>query len=128
MLALSEVEMLEASGPIRKSDAPMPVPDALTERISLPLPPEAFRPQPATPSPVASAAANMTDAVRNAVVFGADRNPLERAVEMFDLGIALRAQHRYGEALEAWERALELAPDNLVYQANVKRLKAQLGE
>ena len=70
----------------------------------------------------------MTDAVRNAATYGPDRNPLERAVELFDLGIALRAQHRYGEALEAWERALELAPDNLVYQANVKRLKAQLGE
>jgi serine/threonine-protein kinase len=126
-LALSEVEMLEASGPIRKTDVPMPVPDAQTERISLPLPPEAFRPHPATPSPVAGTAANMTDAVRDAAAFGSARNPLERAVEMFDLGIALRAQHRYAEALEAWEQALELAPDNLVYQANVKRLKAQLG-
>jgi serine/threonine-protein kinase len=126
-LALSEMEMLEASGPIRKTDVPVPMQDAQTERISLPLPPEAFRPPPATPSPVATAAANLTDAVRNAAAFGSDRNPLERAVEMFDLGIALRAQHRYAEALEAWEQALELAPDNLVYQANVKRLKAQLG-
>jgi serine/threonine protein kinase len=127
MLALSEMEMLEASGPIRKTDVPMPIPDAQTERISLPLPPEAFRPSTGTPSPIASTAANMSDAVRNAAAAGSDRNPLERAVVMFDLGIALRAQHRYAEALEAWEQALELAPDNLVYQANVKRLRAQLG-
>ncbi len=42
--------------------------------------------------------------------------------------MALRAQHRYQEALEAWEKALALAPDNLVYQANVTRLRAQLAE
>jgi tetratricopeptide (TPR) repeat protein len=102
--------------------------DAQTERISLPLPPEAFRPQAATPSPIATTAANLTDAVRSAAAHGSDRNALERAVDMFDLGIALRAEHRYMEALEAWEQALELAPDNLVYQANVKRLRAQLGD
>jgi cytochrome c-type biogenesis protein CcmH/NrfG len=48
-------------------------------------------------------------------------------VELFDLGIALRAQHRYGEALDAWQEALNLAPENLVYQASVQRLRAQLG-
>jgi tetratricopeptide (TPR) repeat protein len=52
----------------------------------------------------------------------------ERAVELFDRGLALRAAQRYEEALEAWEEALALAPDNLVYQANVSRLRAQLRE
>jgi tetratricopeptide (TPR) repeat protein len=42
--------------------------------------------------------------------------------------MALRAQQRYPEALEAWRQALVLAPDNLVYQANFQRLRAQLGE
>src|SRR6476469_4071545 len=44
VLALSEVEMFEASGPIHKQDVPSFMPDAATERISLPLPPEAFPP------------------------------------------------------------------------------------
>ena len=48
-------------------------------------------------------------------------------MELFDLGIALRAQHRYIEALDAWQQALTLAPENLVYQASVQRLRAQLG-
>ena len=33
---------------------------------------------------------------------------------------------RYGEALDAWEKALALAPDNRVYQANVERLRGEL--
>jgi len=128
VLALSEVEMLEASGPIRPSETPTYVPEGDTERISLPLPPEAFRPRPAS-GPIRHATApNLTDAVRNAAAVEPERNPLERAVELFDLGIALRAQHRYGEALDAWQQALELAPENLVYQASVQRLRAQLGD
>ena len=54
VLAVSEKEMLEASGPIRRTDVPGYVPDADTERIGLPLPPEAFRPRPpvaAVPTP-----------------------------------------------------------------------------
>jgi len=128
VLALSEVEMLEASGPIRPSETPTYVPEGDTERISLPLPPEAFRPRPAS-GPIRHATApNLTDAVRKAAAVEPERNPLERAVELFDLGIALRAQHRYGEALDAWQQALELAPENLVYQASVQRLRAQLGD
>ena len=50
------------------------------------------------------------------------------AAQLFDLGMALRAKHRYLEPLDAWEQALALAPDNLVYQANAKRLRAQLGD
>jgi hypothetical protein len=141
VLALSEVEMFEASGPIRRpdvasSDVPTRIPDADTERISLPLPPEAFRPvppaRPAAPRTTAAgaqavaSAANLGDAVRGAGDRERGRNPLDRAVELFDVGIALRAQHRYHEALDAWQQALALAPDNLVYQASVQRLRAQL--
>jgi tetratricopeptide (TPR) repeat protein len=115
-LALSEVEMFEASGPIRRPDDDVPeqAPDAETAPISIPLPPEAFRPQPAPPAATKPGPH--------------DRGPGERAVELFDLGIALRAQRRYREALDAWQQALALAPDNLVYQANVQRLRAQLGK
>jgi serine/threonine-protein kinase len=120
LLALSEVEMLEASGPIRAPEAPTHVPEGDTERISLPVPPEAF------PPPRHPTAANLIDAVRGAAALEPGRNPLERAVELFDLGIALRAQQRYVEALEAWREALALAPENLVYQASVQRLAAQL--
>jgi serine/threonine-protein kinase len=120
VLALSEVEMLEASGPIRAPEAPTLVPEGDTERISLPLPPEAF------PPPRHPTAANLIDAVRSAAALEPGRNPLERAVELFDLGLGLRAQQRYDEALEAWREALALAPENLVYQASVQRLSAQL--
>jgi serine/threonine-protein kinase len=120
VLALSEVEMLEASGPIRAPEAPTHVPEGDTERISLPVPPEAF------PPPRHPMAASLIDAVRGAAALEPGRNPLDRAVELFDLGIALRAQQRYVEALEAWREALALAPENLVYQASVQRLAAQL--
>jgi serine/threonine-protein kinase len=121
VLSLSEAEMFEASGPIRKpeaasTDVPTRIPDADTERISLPLPPEAFRPAPPPPPP---------DALRGAPR-DPGRNPLDRAVELFDLGILLRAQQRYQDALEAWQQALALAPENLVYQASVQRLRAQI--
>jgi tetratricopeptide (TPR) repeat protein len=111
------------------------MPAADTERINLPLPREAF-PGPRAPT-------NLEDAVRDAATFepraGDDervRVPVfpkgrlveDRAVELFDKGLALRAAQRYAEALEAWEHALALAPDNLVYQANVTRLRAQLRE
>ncbi|HMC94175.1 MAG TPA: hypothetical protein VKO16_05335, partial [Polyangia bacterium] len=43
-----------------------------------------------------------------------------------DRGIELRAGGHYSEALEAWERAVVLAPDNRVYETNVVRLRAQL--
>src|SRR4051794_20353110 len=132
VLTLSEREMLEASGPIRvaSTDVPTYVPDGETERISLPLPPEAFPPpRPGStggPSRRATTA-NLIDAVRNATAVEPKRNPLDRAVELFDIGIALRGQQRYAEALEAWQQALKLAPENLVYQASVQRLRAQLG-
>ena len=52
-----------------------------------------------------------------------ERSARERAVEMFDRGVALRGGGRYGEALDSWEKALALAPDNRIYQANVQRLR-----
>jgi tetratricopeptide (TPR) repeat protein len=113
---------------------PEQVPDAETERINLPLPALAFRPQaadappakaPPVPIPLA-VPTSLSDAVRTAVDHPGDRSPEERAVELFDLGMALRARRRYQEALHAWQKALDLAPDNLVYQANFQRLRAQL--
>src|SRR5206468_11371198 len=56
------------------------------------------------------------------------RSPLQRAVELFDRGIELRVAGRYGEALQAWERAAALAPENRVYRSNVARLRDQLEE
>jgi tetratricopeptide (TPR) repeat protein len=47
-------------------------------------------------------------------------------VALFDHGIALRAQHRDAEALEAWEKALELAPDDPIYKEAVRRLRVEL--
>jgi eukaryotic-like serine/threonine-protein kinase len=130
-MALSEMEIIEASGPIRKQGTPEPITGGQTERISLPLPPDAFPPlrpdlavkdraetgPTATARPPGAAPPPVPGAVRQ-----------ERAVELFDLGIALRAAHRYIEALDAWERASALAPDNAVYRANVNRLREQLGE
>jgi hypothetical protein len=54
------------------------------------------------------------------------RAQLDRAVEFFDRGLELRVAGRYGEALDAWERALALAPLNQLYQSHVRRLRAQL--
>jgi tetratricopeptide (TPR) repeat protein len=71
-------------------------------------------------------AASLINAVRNAATIEPRRNSLDKAVELFDLGIALRAQQRYAEALEGRQQALNLAPENLVYQASVQRLRAQL--
>ena len=91
------------------------------------MPAEAFRPEPTeTAAPDQPAADTLTDAVRAAAGMAAGADAQERAVQLFDLGIALRAQQRYSEALQAWQQALALAPDNLVYQANVKRLQHQL--
>jgi len=82
--------------------------DAETERVSLPLPPDAL------PTPGVT------------TVRPGDADAEERAVRLFDHGIALRAQHRDAEALEAWEKALELSPDDPIYKEAVRRLRAQL--
>jgi serine/threonine-protein kinase len=146
-VALCEVEIIEASGPIR-ADAPPPMP-AMPARaravVAPPLPPlpEA---RPADPSaPHFSRPGQLFDRVFGGPggdapgVLGwrrtpeqpphdSHRSPLQRAVEMFDRGIELRRAGRYGEALDAWERAAALAPENRVYQSNVERLRQQLDE
>jgi len=79
-----------------------------TERVSLPLPPDALP----TPGPIR--------------VRPGDGDAEARAVALFDQGIALRAQYRDAEALEAWQKALELAPDDPVYKEAVRRLRIEL--
>jgi serine/threonine-protein kinase len=132
-IALSEREILEASGPIRVSATPTPISTVDTERIDLPLPPEAFPPRnaPTLEEAVRGAAGGaerLADRQPPVRMFPQGRLIQEHAVELFDRGLALRAAERYTEALEVWEQALALAPDNLLYQANVTRLRAQLGE
>jgi serine/threonine-protein kinase len=97
-MALSEREIIEASGPL-----PLARPADDTRRVALPVPDEAFGSR-----PVAISA------------------PTEPGVELFDLGIRLRAEGRYWEALESWEKALALAPGNRLYQSQVQRLRGQL--
>ncbi len=96
-IALHEREILEASGPLPRPASPS---DDETRRVSLPVPPEAFAP------PV--------------------RDPVAPAVQLFDQGIQLRAEGRFVEALDAWERALALAPNNRLYEGHLRRLRAQL--
>jgi tetratricopeptide (TPR) repeat protein len=137
--ALCEVEILEASGPIRK-----PV-EAVNDDDTVPV---RLLPEPAEAVPVASSLAELnSEAVHGATptvsIFdrGGERrlvapsddstaseeeSSIQRAVDLFDRGLELRAQGRYGEALDAWERALSLAPENQVYQSNVRRLREQL--
>jgi serine/threonine protein kinase/predicted hydrocarbon binding protein len=129
-LALCEVEILEASGPIRKlaEPPPLPVAPAVPKRLSAPptahAPPVSIFSAPSAPAGTAVRGWRSTAPARSAE---AERSARERAVEMFDRGLELRAGGKYGEALDAWEKALALAPDNRVYQANVQRLRADLG-
>jgi len=146
-VALCEVEIIEASGPIR-ADAPPPVPALPTRTraiVAPPLPP-APESRPRDPSaPHWSLPGQLFDRVFGGPAGAAPdvlgwrrtpeqpphashRSPLQRAVELFDRGIELRRAGRYGEALDAWEHAAMLAPENHVYQSNVARLRQQLDE
>jgi serine/threonine protein kinase len=165
-VAIHELEIIEASGPIRDVIEPMPPAD--TEKINITLPPEAF-PQggevaadfpsaaeaiseaagiPAAPifdggalTPPPLGSASFHDAFRGAVagagatsVRGWRRNTVSTketqqsdwAVAIFDQGIEMRLEGRYEEALEAWELALRLAPENHLYKAQINKLRAQL--
>jgi len=147
-VALCEVEIIEASGPIQMSGEPPPLPAIPTHAradlaASVTPPP---RPRQADPSaPHWSLPGQLFDRVfggpasASPGVLGWRRtpdqpppeshgSPAQRAVELFDRGVALRMAGRYGEALQAWERALALAPDNRVYESNVLRLRQQLNE
>lgn len=151
----SEREFVEASGPIRTTLDPSPT-HADTRRVMLPIPPEAFRPahperavgaistvptvsifdrraasRRAAPERFIDAAAaasgsNVLSWRTAATSRNAKRSRLDRAVEHFDRGLALRVEGRYGEALDEWERALALAPSNELYQSHVRRLRLQL--
>jgi predicted hydrocarbon binding protein/tRNA A-37 threonylcarbamoyl transferase component Bud32 len=112
-MALCEVEILEASGPIRK----------LTEPPLAPLRP-GVPAAPALPAATAVRGRRTAPPARSPEQEGSAR---ERAVELFDRGVERRRGGRYGEALDAWERALALAPDNRIYQTNVERLRMELG-
>jgi tetratricopeptide (TPR) repeat protein len=105
-IALNEMEMIEASGPLPVmlplAQLPRPIEDE-TRRVSLSLPAEAFAPSVTDPT-----------------------DPTLGAVHLFDHGIKLRAEGRHGEALDAWEKALALAPENRLYQSHLRRLRAQL--
>jgi hypothetical protein len=101
-------EIVDDADATELSGIPFWAVDAETERISLPLPPDAL------PTPGVT------------TVRSGDADAEERAVRLFDHGIALRAQHRDSEALEAWEKALELVPADPIYKESVRRLRAQL--
>ena len=105
-------DIVEDSDTMIDSGIPFWAVDPETQRVRLPLPPEAFPHGGNTPGPV----------LNRDWEAGAEA----RAVTFFDRGIALQAQHRYAEALEAWEKALELAPADPFYEASVKRLRAQI--
>jgi eukaryotic-like serine/threonine-protein kinase len=144
-LALCEVEIIEASGPIRALAEPPPPPAIPPHAKEGVPPPPPRRPRPTEPSLPRWSQPGMRfdrvvgDAPTPAppAVLGwrhtpegpppeGERASLQRAVELFDRGLELRAGGRYGEALEAWERAWALAPENRVYEANVVRLREQL--
>lgn len=95
-IALNEREILEASGPLPRE---APASDDDTKKMNIPLPPEAFAPP---------------------------TEEMEPAVHLFDQGIQLRAEGRFEEALDLWETALALAPQNRLYDSHVRRLRAQI--
>jgi hypothetical protein len=122
--ALCEVEILDASGPIRLGVEPPAAPSPRgapppSQPISLVAPPIARGPSKSGQAIVGwrTAASHPPES---------QRAPLQRAVELFDRGLELRSAGQHGAALDAWERALRLAPDNRVYLANVNRLREQL--
>jgi serine/threonine protein kinase len=148
-VALCEVEIIEASGPIAARPEPptLPTIPARAEAGALALTPPPRPRDSETPAPHWSLPGQLFDrvfggppvAAAPGMVLGwrrtpdapppeIQRAPVHRAVELFDRGIELRAGGRYGEALQAWERALALAPDNQVYRSNVNRLRQQLDE
>jgi serine/threonine protein kinase len=152
-VALCEVEIIEASGPIQMLSGP-----TRTEASEVPAIPGRARtggpsPEPPPPEPRKADPSAPHWSLPGQLferVFGgpsgtapgllgwrrtpdqpphaSQRSSGQRAVELFDQGIALRKERRYGEALDAWERAAALAPENRVYRANVARLREQLDE
>ena len=124
--ALCEVEILDASGPIRLgAEAPPAAP--VPRGGPPPSRPIAVAAVPIARGPSASGQAVVGWRTAAAGPPETHRSPQQRAMELFDRGLELRSAGHHGAALDAWERALRLAPDNRVYQANVNRLREQLG-
>jgi len=126
-IALCEVEILESSGPIRKLAQPPPLPAGAPAPAKVPpttASPASIFSAPVAPSGAAVRGWRTTAPARSPE---AERSARERAVALFDRGLELRGGGHYGEALDAWEKALALAPENHVYQANVQRLRSELG-
>ena len=127
-VALNEQEILEASGPL-----PLGVPiaraEAETRRVSMAPPAEAI-PNASLADAIRGAAARAGTSVvgwrTTSALTPEAHAALEPAVYLFDHGIKLRAEGRFADALEAWERALALAPENRLYESHVRRLRAQL--
>ena len=148
-VALCEVEIIEASGPIQTAPLRMPPDPPTVPTIPARAEPPALSltppPRPREPSGPHWSLPGKAPLRQRDRAFGGPEilgwrhtpetpppvvhdEPVQKAVELFDKGIELRVAGRYGEALQAWERALALAPENLVYRANVLRLRDQLSE
>jgi CheY-like chemotaxis protein len=111
--------------PIRSAGPPRPP--------SASRPPEFVRLPMAAPQPAGVASMPSNGAATNGASTNgtsshetpADRwtTPQQRAAESFERGMQLAQEKRYDEALNEWERAAELAPDNRTYQFNLRRLR-----
>jgi len=126
MIALNDREMWEASGPVRDGAVPLEImPAADTKKTSLPVPPEAFPAQITEEAPLSETPGHASVAGRRrARIRTLPAIPTDRAAVLFDQGVKLRLEGRYEDALMAWEMALQLAPDNHLYEAQVASLRA----
>jgi hypothetical protein len=106
--------------PIRSAGPPRPPSTSRPpEFVRLPMP----APQPAGATHAPSDGASSNGAGSIAGVADGWATPQQRAAESFELGMQLAQEKRYEEALDEWERAVELAPDNRTYQFNLRRLR-----
>jgi serine/threonine protein kinase len=101
--------------------------DAYIQRLQDVQPPEpvAQSPEPPTDEPA------WTKHEPSGKVFGRWQRLTDAEAEAatrFDEGLALIREGRKQEALEAWERAVQLAPDNRRYSGNLRLLRKATGE
>ena len=59
--------------------------------------------------------------------WGSSTEPRAEAAAKFDEGLALIRDGQKAEALAAWERAVELNPENRRYQSNLRLLRKATG-
>ena len=127
-IALCEVEILDASGPIRKLAEPPPAPAPREACRSVAAPIAAGPPAAGVDLLRAGGAGGRRRCAAGGGRRRRDRPrsnaPRASAPSSCSIaGSSCAAAGRYGEALDAWEKALALAPDNRIYQANVQRLR-----